>query len=225
MDEDVLHALRTALVPVGLGVVLLLFGVRGCGHRATPPAQDGAGPESAPGISETVNPVAAPGFGAAPPPVANKFPEGLTPEYAKSLIESESHFREPASQVVPKILTGTSARGFATLRSLGYFEVKTEGNQMHAVITDAGRRDIDHLVENETSYTFPLAAREVVQVSQITPRSGGTPDEYLVSFRWRYQPNAIGVKLGMNDRPQQGSAIFVRNQGSWYVTELIEPRL
>jgi hypothetical protein len=206
--DDIVRAVRTVALPLLIAIILLGIGMRACGRR-TPAAES-------PRVSTQPAP---------PPrslPVDARLPDGLREEYAIYLLGNEPQFRDPRTEKVAKTTPTTDIQVLRALTDLGYVQTTRAGEAFRVTVTDQGRLHIDHLMEDDTSYTVPVATRAIARITASSPDAQNA-GSYDVRFTWRYQPNAIGSRMGMTDKLEAGAAVLTRNQGSWYVTRMRDP--
>jgi hypothetical protein len=151
---------------------------------------------------------------------AVSYPAGLDPDRVKYLVEIDHDFSAPYSAHVRKTLGIGSAlieqqQIIPVLQKLGYAEVGADGS---LTLTRDGLLHLDGLVDDGSSWTFPVATREFNAVTAID--SDGSNAH--AKFAWKWKPNAIGAELIPTPKRHDAKADLTNVGGRWSLTGIAE---
>ena len=208
MNEDLLKALRTFAVPIGLILVFFIMVPRTCARRRA--EEQPVAPAAA-----TPTPAAETGggglriSGSAPPSAATTegYPDGLDAARVQYLVEINNEFSEPLTSTVPKKWDGGN-NVISALAAAKYIE-KAADNTVS--LTRDGLMALD-LRDQGDSWTLAVAKRVFDKVTHL---SRIDDDKYDVTISWRYQPTPIGAKLGVKDTLRTSIGHFVGAGRDW----------
>jgi hypothetical protein len=149
------------------------------------------------------------------------YPAGLDPERVKYLVEIDHDFSAPYTVHINKSL-GTLGSALIeqqqiipVLRKLGYAEV--DGNRTLTLTRD-GLLHLDGLVDDGTSWTFPVATREFNAVTAIDNDGSNAHAKFV----WKWKPNAIGAELITTPKRHDAKADLTNVGGRWSLTGISE---
>jgi hypothetical protein len=199
---DETRILRTVGIPIVIAIVLLVVLPKMCAKAVVvaKARQETAARESGLHIESAHRPAS--------------YPAGLDADRVRYLIGIDSRFSTPVTVRIDKSAAIVDdASIFAVLQKLGYIEQAADGTR---TLTRDGILHLDGLVEDATSWTFPIAARHFETVSAIE----GDHANAHVTFVWKWQPNNAGVPLLPAPKRHEGSADFASGTSGWTLTGL-----
>jgi hypothetical protein len=202
---DGTRILRTVGVPVVIAVVLLFMLPKMCARAVLVSKERKEKAERAAGlhIESTQKPVS--------------YPAGLDSERIRYLVEIDARFSAPYTTRIGKKFD----IGFApveqkivpVLQKLGFVDLANDGT---LTLTRDGMLHLDGLVDDGTSWTFPLAKRQFNAVTSIES-DGGTAH---AGFAWKWEPNAIGAELMPSPKRHEATADLANVGGRWSLTQV-----
>jgi hypothetical protein len=199
---DETRILRTVGIPVVIAVLLLVMVPKMCGRMVTvaKARQEKAARESGLRIQSSQKAVA--------------YPTGLDADRVRYLVEIDSRFSTP---YMAKIFKTASVSGLAeaqivpVLQKLGYAEYGADGA---LTLTRDGILHVEGLVDDGTTWTFPLAKRQFDAVKSI---AGDSTNANAIVV-WRWQTNAIGAALLAKPARHEATAQLANVGGHWSLT-------
>jgi hypothetical protein len=205
---DGTRILRTVGIPVVIAVILLFMLPKMCARAVLVSAARKEKEERAAGglhIQSSQKPVS--------------YPAGLDLERVRYLVEIDARFSAPYNAHVRKILTIAIAPGeqkiIPVLQKLGYMDVGGDGT---LTLTRDGMLHLDGLVDDGTSWSFPVAKRQFNAVTSIDS-DGGTAH---AGFAWKWEPNAVGAELLASPKRHEGKAELANVGGRWSLTRVAD---
>lgn len=205
---DETRILRTVGIPIVVAIVLLFVMPKMCMRAVVvSKAQKQQAEQTATGfhIESTQKPVS--------------YPAGLDPDRVRYLIEVDNRFSAPYTVHVFKTPTvgGTiiEQRMVPALRKLGYVEPGGDGT---LTLTRDGLLHLDGLVDDGTSWTFPIAKRQFESVTSIDS-DGGTAH---ANFAWQWQPTTVGAELMSSPRRHEAKADLANLGGHWSLAQITD---
>jgi hypothetical protein len=199
---DETRILRTVGIPIVIAIVLLVVMPKSCAKVAivAKARQEKAARESGLHIESTHKPAAYPG--------------GLDADRVRYLVEIDSRFSAPYTARIDKsAATVEDAAIVAALQKLGYIEQAPDGTR---TLTRDGLLHLDGLVEDGTSWTFPIATRHYEAVVAIE----GDHSNSHVTIAWKWQPNPAGAALLPDPKRHEAKADFSPGPTGWTMTGL-----
>lgn len=206
---DETRVLRTVGVPIVIAVILLFVLPKMCVRVVqVSKARKEAAERAAGGlhIESSQKPVS--------------YPAGLDPERVRYLVEIDHDFSAPYTAHINK----TPGIGAAlieqqqivpVLQKLGYAEVGGDGT---LTLTRDGVLHLDGLVDDGSSWTFPVATREFNAVTAIDVDGANAH----AKFAWKWKPNAIGAELMPSPKRHEAKADLANVNGRWALTGIGE---
>lgn len=201
---DGTRILRTVAIPVVIAVVLLLMVPKSCARvvavskaRAEKAAQQSSGLR----IESSQKPVT--------------FPSGLDPERVRYLVEIDSRFSAPYVAHIAKTPSLPDQKIVAVLQKLGYAEVASDGT---LTITRDGTLHLDGLVDEGSSWAFPMAKRQFGSIASIDSDAGTAHAKFV----WTWQPNAAGAGLVPAPKRHEATAELTSVAGRWSLTQIAD---
>lgn len=148
------------------------------------------------------------------------FPSGLDPERVRYLVEIDPTFSAPYTAHINKSLGIGAAlveqqRIIPVLQKLGYAEA---GNDGALTLTRDGMLHLDGLVDDGSSWTFPIATREFDAVTSID--SDGANAHAAIAWKWK--PNNVGAELIPSPKRHEAKAELASVGGRWSLTGIGE---
>jgi hypothetical protein len=202
---DGTRILRTAGIPLVVAVVLLFALPKMCARAVlvSKARQEKAAGAAGLHIESAHQPVS--------------YPAGLSPERLRYLIEIDNRFAAAYTGRVPKnpdsFTTLEQQQMIALLVKLGYAEIAGDGT---LTLTRDGMLHLDGLVDDGSTWSFPVAHRKFETVTSID--SDGTSTK--ATFAWRWLPGGVGAELIASPKRHEGEAELARAAGSWGLTAL-----
>jgi hypothetical protein len=204
--SDETRILRTAGIPVAIAVILLVVVPKMC-VRAVVVAK--ARQEQAARASGGLH------IESSQKPVS--YPAGLDPERVRYLVEIDSRFATPYTVRVlkasPAGMPSVEERIVPALQKLGYVEL---GNDGSLTLTRDGLLHLDGLVDDGTSWTFPLAKRQFQSVTSIVSEGGNA----WAGFTWQWQATAVGAELMPAPKRHDAKAVLTNATGRWTLAQI-----
>jgi hypothetical protein len=145
------------------------------------------------------------------------YPAGLDPERVRYLVEIDHDFSTPYTVHVNKTSGSIGAalieqqQIVPVLQKLGYAEVGGDGS---LTLTRDGMLHLDGLVDDGSSWTFPVASREFSAVAAIDSEGANA----RATFAWKWKPNAIGAELLPSPKRHEAKAELANVGGRWSLT-------
>ena len=147
------------------------------------------------------------------------YPAGLDAERVRYLVEIDTQFSTPymghVRKAAPLVLLPREQLLLAALQKLGYAEV---GSDNTVTLTRDGQLHLDGLVDDGTSWTFPVAKREFRSVTSID----GSGETATVGFAWLWQPAAVGAELMQSPKRHEAKAALTNATGRWTLVQISE---
>ena len=205
---DETRILRTVGVPLVIAVILLFVLPKMCARAVVLSKERKEKAERAAGlhIESTQKPVS--------------YPSGLDPERVKYLVEIDHDFSAPYTVHINKTLGMGAAlieqqQIIPVLRKLGYAEVGGDGT---LTLTRDGLLHLDGLVDDGSSWTFPVATREFNAITAVDNDSTNAH----AKFAWKWKPNAVGAELIPSPKRHEAKADLANVGGRWSLTGISE---
>jgi hypothetical protein len=197
---DETRILRTVGIPVVIAVVLLVAVPKMCMKAVlvSKARQEKAAPAPGLHIESTQKPVS--------------YPSGLDADRIRYLVEIDDRFSTPYTARIGKSGLG-DARVTAALRRLGYLE---QGDDGTLALTRDGLLHLEGVVDDGTSWTFPVAKRQFEAVAGIN----GDATNASATVAWIWQLNAVGAALLLDPQRHEAKADLTRDARSWTLTGL-----
>ena len=212
MNEELLKALRTFAVPIGLILVFFIMVPRTCARRhaeeqpAPAPVAAAAAPTTEGGglrISGSSQPAAA---------KTESYPDGLDEARIQYLVEINNEFSQPYIVNVPKKWEPGDV--LSALAAAKYVEKAADGS---VTITRDGLMSLE-LRDEGDKWTLAVAKRVFDKVTHL---SRIDDDKYDVTISWRYQPTPVGAKLGVKDNLRASIGHFVGAGREWSLSNWV----
>jgi hypothetical protein len=205
---DGTRILRTVGIPVVIAVILLFMLPKMCARAVLVSAARKEKEERAAGglhIQSSQKPAS--------------YPAGLDPERVRYLVEIDARFSAPYKAHIRKTLSIAIAPGeqkiIPVLQKLGYMEVGGDGT---LTLTRDGMLHLDGLVDDGTSWSFPVAKRQFNAVTSIDS-DGGTAH---AGFAWKWEPNAVGAEMIASPKRHEAKAELANVGGRWSLTQVAD---
>jgi hypothetical protein len=199
---DGTRILRTVGIPVVIAVVLLVVMPKMCAKSVlvSKARQEKAARERGLHIESTHKPAS--------------YPAGLDAGRIRYLVEIDSRFSTPYTTRVDKSapMIGESAI-VAALQKAGYIEQAPDGRR---TLTRDGLLHIDGLVDDGTSWMFPVATRHFESVTAVEGDGAGAH----VTFTWTWQPASVGAAVIPSPKRHDAQADFSSGATGWTMTAL-----
>jgi len=199
---DETRILRTVGIPIVIAIVLLVVMPKMCVKAVVvaKARQEKAARESGLHIESTHKPAAYPG--------------GLDAERLRYLVEIDERFSAPYTVHIDKSAsTVTDAAIVAALQKAGYIEQAPDGTR---TLTRDGLLHLDGLVDDGTSWTFPIAKRHFDSIVGIE----GDHANSHVTISWKWQPNNVGAALLPDPKRHEATADLAASATGWTLTGL-----
>lgn len=205
--SDETRILRTVGVPIVIAVILLFVLPKMCAKVVmVSKARKEAAARAAGGlhIESTQKPVV--------------YPAGLDPERVRYLVEIDPTFSAPYMAHINKSVGIGAAfveqqQIIPVLQKLGYAEA---GNDGTLTLTRDGMLHLDGLVDDGSSWTFPIATREFDAVTSID--SDGANAHATIAWKWK--PNTVGAELIPSPKRHEAKAELASVGGRWSLTAI-----
>jgi hypothetical protein len=219
---DETRILRTAGIPIVIAIILLVMLPKMCA-RAVMVAKARQGVTDTTGTGESKPAEAHSGGGlrieSSQKPVSAPadFPPGLDSERIRYLVEVDARFSAPYTvRVAKKAGIGADPadqRIIRLLQKLGYVDLAGDGT---LTLTHDGLLHLDGLVEDASSWSFPVAKRQFVSVTSID--SSGTAAN--AGFSWKWEGNTLGTELLTLPNRHDARAEFASVNERWSLTRI-----
>jgi len=199
---DETRILRTVGIPVVIAIVLLVVLPKMCVKAVVvaKARQEKAARESGLHIESTHRPAT--------------YPAGLDAERVRYLVEIDSRFSTPYTLRLQKsAIADSDAAVVSALQKIGYIEQAPDGSR---TLTRDAILHLDGLVEDATSWTFPIATRHFDAIVGVQDDHGNAH----VTFSWKWQPNTAGTALLPRPQRHEGTADFAPGSSGWTMTGL-----
>lgn len=204
---DETRILRTAGIPLVIGLIFLFVMPKMCSKALLVSKQR---PEQATRIADGLH------IESSQKPVT--FPSGLNAERVRYLVEIDTAFAASHMARLPKtppaVLLPGEANLLTALQKLGYVEAGPDGT---LAISRDGLLHLDGLVDDGTSWSFPVAVREFRSITSIATVDGTT----RAGFTWQWKPNAAGAALLQSTRRHEATAELTNGTGRWTLVQII----
>ena len=99
------------------------------------------------------------------------------------------------------------------LQKLGYAEAGSDGS---LTLTRDGMLHLDGLVDDGSSWSFPLATRQFDAVTSID----GDVASAHAAIAWTWKPNTVGAELIPSPKRHEAKAELASVNGRWSLTEI-----
>jgi hypothetical protein len=143
-------------------------------------------------------------------PVA--FPAGLDSDRVRYLVEIDPTFSAPYTAHILKTSNAGSSLAdqqvVPVLQKLGYAEAGSDGT---LTLTRDGILHLDGLIDDGSSWTFPIATREFTGVTSMDGDAANTH----AAFAWKWKPNAVGAELMPSPQRHDAKAELANVGGRW----------
>ncbi|HEX3070076.1 MAG TPA: hypothetical protein VHX14_16025 [Thermoanaerobaculia bacterium] len=203
---DGTRILRTAGIPLIIAIALLYVVPKECSKViAVSKQREAARAASGLHIESAQKPVT--------------YPAGLDAERIRYVVEIDTQFSTPymgrVRKAAPIALLPREQLFLAALQKLGYAETAPDNT---VSITRDGLLHLDGLVDDGTSWTFPVAKREFVSVTAID--SDATTAH--ATFAWQWKPTAVGSELMPTPKRHESKAELTNSTGRWTLVQISE---
>lgn len=219
---DETRILRTAGIPIVIAIILLVMLPKMCA-RAVMVAKARQGVTETTGSEEVKPAEPHPGGGLRiessqrPVSVPADFPPGLDSERIRYLVEVDARFSAPyTARVAKKTSIGADPadqRIIRLLQKLGYIDLAGDGT---LTLTHDGLLHLAGLVEDASSWSFPVAKRQFTSVTSIDSNGAAAN----AAFSWQWQGNTIGTELLPLPSRHDARAQFLSVDQRWSLTQI-----
>jgi hypothetical protein len=199
---DETRILRTVGIPVVIAIVLLVAVPKMCMKTVlvAKAKQEKAAREPGLHIESTQKPVS--------------YPSGLDADRIRYLVEVDTRFSAPYTAHIAKATASLSdLQVVAALQKLGYVERQPDGT---LALSRDGLLHLDGVVDDGTSWTFPVAKRQFETVAGIE----GDAANANATIAWKWQPNTVGDALLRDPKRHEAKANFANGATGWTMTGL-----
>ena len=200
---DETRILRTVGIPIVIAIVLLVAVPKMCMKTvlvAKAKQEKTAAHEPGLHIESTQKPVS--------------YPSGLDADRIRYLVETDSGFSAPYNAHLSKAAaTLGDLQIVAALQKLGYVERAADGS---LALSRDGLLHLDGVVDDGTSWTFPVAKRQFESVAGI---EGDSTNANAV-IAWKWQPNTVGAALIPDPKRHEAKGQFAHGATGWAMTAL-----
>jgi hypothetical protein len=199
---DETRILRTVGIPIVIGIVLLVAIPKTCAKAviASKARQEKTAHEKGLHIESTQKPVS--------------YPSGLDADRIRYLVETDTGFSMPYTARLSKAgATLGDLQILAALQKLGYVERAADGS---LALSRDGLLHLDGVVDDGTSWTFPVAKRQFEAVAGIN----GDPATANATIAWRWQPNTVGAAMIPDPKRHEAKGQFAHGATGWTMTAL-----
>jgi hypothetical protein len=203
---DGTRILRTAGIPLVIAVALLYVVPKEC-SKVLEVSKQRAAARAASGlhIESSQKPVT--------------YPAGLDADRVRYVVEIDSQFSAPYMGRVRKsaalVLLPREQLLMAALQKLGYAETAPDNT---VSITRDGMLHLDGLVDDGTSWSFPVAKREFISVTAI---DSDTTTAHA-TFAWQWKPTAVGAEMMPTPKRHDAKAELTNSTGRWTLLQISE---
>ncbi len=203
---DGTRILRTAGIPLIIAIALLYVVPKECSKViAVSKQREAARAAGGLHIESTQKPVT--------------YPTGLDAERVRYVVEIDTQFSTPymgrVRKAAPIALLPREQLFLAALQKLGYAETAPDNT---VSLTRDGLLHLDGLVDDGTSWTFPVAKREFISVTAID--SDATTAH--ATFAWQWKPTAVGAELMSTPKRHEAKAELTNSTGRWTLVQISE---
>jgi hypothetical protein len=205
---DETRILRTVGIPIVIAVILLFVLPKMCARAVVvAKARQEQSARAAGGlhIESSQKPVS--------------YPAGLDPERIRYLVEIDTQFSAPYMAGVSKTsASNVSPREqmlLGALEKLGYVD---PGADNTLTLTRDGLLHLDGLVDDGTSWNFPVAKRRFVSVKSIDS-DGSTAH---AAFTWQWQPGSVGEVLIPAPKRHEAKVELLNAGGRWTLAQITD---
>jgi hypothetical protein len=147
------------------------------------------------------------------------YPAGLDVDRIRYVVEIDTQFSTPymgrVGKTSPVDLQPREQALLAAMKRLGYAETAADNT---VSITRDGLLHIDGLVDDGTSWTFPVAKREFVSVTAID--SDATTAH--ATFAWQWKPTQVGSELMPTPKRHEANAELTNSTSRWTLMQISE---
>lgn len=147
------------------------------------------------------------------------YPSGLDADRVKYLVEIDTQFSTPYMGRVRKsaalVLLPREQLLLAALQKLGYAETAPDNT---VSITRDGMLHLDGLVDDGTSWSFPVAKREFISVTAI---DSDTTTAHA-TFAWQWKPTQVGAEMMPTPKRHDAKAELTNSTGRWTLVQISE---
>ncbi|HEV7484565.1 MAG TPA: hypothetical protein VGQ65_02700 [Thermoanaerobaculia bacterium] len=199
---DETRILRTVGIPIVIGIVLLVAIPKSCAKAviASKARQEKAAHEPGLRIESMQKPVS--------------YPSGLDADRIRYLVETDTGFSMPYTARLSKAgATLGDLQILAALQKLGYVERGADGT---LALSRDGLLHLDGVVDDGTSWTFPVAKRQFETVAGIE----GDGSNANATIAWKWQPNSVGTALIPDPKRHEAKGQFAHGATGWTMTAL-----
>jgi hypothetical protein len=142
------------------------------------------------------------------------YPAGLDADRVRYLVEIDSRFSTPyTAHIAKSAMSIDDAPIVAALKKLGYIDQTADGTR---TLTRDGLLHLDGLIDDGTSWTFPVATRHFETVTAID----GDNASARVTVAWKWQPNTTGAAILADPKRHEAKADFSPSPTGWTMTGL-----
>jgi hypothetical protein len=199
---DETRILRTVGLPVVIAIVLLVAVPKMCMKTVlvAKAKQEKTAREPGLHIESTQKPVS--------------YPSGLDADRIRYLVEVDTRFSAPYTAHIAKATASIGdVQVVAALQRLGYVERQPDGT---LALSRDGLLHLDGVVDDGTSWTFPVAKRQFETVAGIE----GDAANANATIAWKWQPNNVGAALLREPKRHEAKADFANGANGWTITGL-----
>ncbi|MEA2414007.1 MAG: hypothetical protein QOI58_664 [Thermoanaerobaculia bacterium] len=199
---DETRILRTVGIPIVIAIVLLVAVPKMCMKTVliAKAKQEKTAHEPGLHIESTQKPVS--------------YPSGLDADRIRYLVETDTGFSMPYTAHLSKAAaTIGDLQILAALQKLGYVERATDGS---LALSRDGLLHLDGVVDDGTSWTFPVAKRQFETVAGIE----GDAATANATIAWKWQPNTVGAALIPDPKRHEAKGQFAHGATGWTMTGL-----
>jgi hypothetical protein len=199
---DETRILRTVGIPIVIAIVLLVAVPKMCVKAVlvSKARQEKTAHENGLHIESTQKPVS--------------YPSGLDADRIRYLVETDSGFSTPYNAHIAKAAsTIGDLQILAALQKLGYVERAPDGT---LTLSRDGLLHLDGVVDDGTSWTFPVAKRQFETVAGID----GDAANANATIAWKWQPNTVGAALIPDPKRHEAKGQFAHSATGWTMTGL-----
>jgi len=199
---DETRILRTVGIPIVIAIVLLVAVPKMCMKTVliAKAKQEKTAREPGLHIESTQKPVS--------------YPSGLDADRIRYMVETDSGFSTPYNAHLSKAAaTAGDLRILAALQKLGYVEQASDGA---VTLSRDGLLHLDGVVDDGTSWTFPVAKRQFESVAGIE----GDAAAANATIAWKWQPNTVGAALIPDPKRHEAKGQFAHGATGWTMTGL-----
>jgi len=199
---DETRILRTVGIPIVIAIVLLVAVPKMCVKAVlvSKARQEKTAHENGLHIESTQKPVS--------------YPSGLDADRIRYLVETDNAFSAPYNAHIAKAAaTIGDLQILGALQKLGYVERAPDGT---LTLSRDGLLHLDGVVDDGTSWTFPVAKRQFETVAGIE----GDAATANATIAWKWQPNTVGAALIPDPKRHEAKGQFAHSATGWTMTTL-----